>query len=1603
MDKVNFRIQRFANVIHGTSGGDYGSNIADNTQVYGLAGNDTIETNGSKNVLLIGGSGNDVIHMTGGTGTLNGGAGADTFNLTYSGANTISAVIEDINPTDDKLIINYAGSEAPQINYSTVGEDVVLTDGAGYLNVTLKGYREANDYFDGTASENVWEVFKIVNQERENQGLNQLILSQGLIDGASIRAVEIEDTWGHNRPDGTSCFTAVEKSYNSWGENIAAGYGSPEAVMVGWMNSTGHRANILRDYFTKMGVGYFYKSSSYYGDYWVQLFGGALNETETVSIAQILSTAVTLSANGVTKSTSTLGNIASLKRTTVSGTSGADLLVNGWWYGEKGTQNIVINGGAGNDTISNSGANSVLNGGVGDDLIYNGYYFYEPWGRDGFLEESYDNANDDSDGSSKVTVSGGTGNDEIHSRGNGANVFLYNSGDGFDTIYGYSSSDTISITGGTYTKSTVGSNVILQVDSGAMTLVGAGGKTLNVVGTLEGGGTGTSKVINGTSGSDNLTNTVAGATINALGGNDLISNTSSASAAVIYGGAGNDNIFNYADSVTIDSGAGDNSIWNSGNKVKIYDGNGSDYINNSGDWTTIDFGDGDDYIYNTGYGVNMYSGTGDDYVGNSGDSTSICTGNGNDNVANSGDSVEISLGSGNDSVWNTGDSVTIWGGAGNDSINNLGKDVTINAGSGDDTVILDRSNAQVLIYNSGDGLDLIKGVTSYATISVTGGTYTKSTVGDDVIISVGSGSMRLIQASGTTLNIKGTLEGGGSSSNVINLTSGDDEFENYDDGYIINGLSGDDFIDNDGDNVTINGGTGKDLILNGGENVIINGDSGNDYIVNSAYSGTQLGGNRVTVNGGAGNDTLKNAASVAAIIGGDGSDSIYSSGNYVTIYGDSGNDNIQLYDNYITVSGGADNDTIYADGSYQLLQYASGDGKDIVYGFDEGDTLHVTSGSISSASVSGSDVVFKIGSGTVTLKNAKDKSLTLKIGSGSAFSTVISGSEVSTIPAGISVSGATLTASTAFTGNKISLADYTSTVTKVNASALSRGISIVGTAVANSLKGGKGADIIDGGAGNDTLYGGVGNDILYGGAGADKIYGEAGNDTLYGGAGKNTLTGGAGSDVFVYESGNDIITDYVAGTDKIRLASASITSASVSGSNVVLKTSSGNITVKGGKNKAITVIDKNGNETTNVYPMSTLPAGITISGAVLTAGTAFTGSSINLADYASTVTKVNASALSRGISIVGTAAANSLKGGKGADTISGGAGNDTVSLGGGNDIYVYSSGNDLIQDYKVGEDKIKLSGTSITSVSVSGSNVILKTSSGNITVKGGKDKNITVIDSRGAETTKIYPEMSSDTLPTGLSYDSAKKKLTVGTNYSGAAIDLANYATTTKTVDASAFTKKIQITGNNLGNTIKGGTGADTLIGGSKADTIYGGGANDKIYGETGADKLFGDDGNDTITGGAGNDTLTGGDGKDVFVYGSGDGKDVITDYTAGKDKIKLSSGEITSTSYSGSDVVFSVGSGSITVKNGNGQKITIVDAAGKTSTKTYSSVVSGRSALWFADDDNFITSAPALDSILQVKSIGDSTEYAPTTMDFSTQPRDSLSSVSYAQHETTR
>ncbi len=116
------------------------------------------------------------------------------------------------------------------------------------------------------------QVVDLVNEERIAAGLNPLTINESAMSAALVRAKEIKQSFSHTRPNGSSFSTALKEqgvSFRGSGENIAYGQRSPEAVMKAWMNSSGHRANILNAKYTSIGVGCYEVNGVLY---WTQLF-----------------------------------------------------------------------------------------------------------------------------------------------------------------------------------------------------------------------------------------------------------------------------------------------------------------------------------------------------------------------------------------------------------------------------------------------------------------------------------------------------------------------------------------------------------------------------------------------------------------------------------------------------------------------------------------------------------------------------------------------------------------------------------------------------------------------------------------------------------------------------------------------------------------------------------------------------------------------------------------------------------------------------------------------------------------------------------------------------------------------------------------------------------------------------------------------------------------------------------------------------------------------------------------------------------------------------------------------------------------------------------
>jgi uncharacterized protein YkwD len=121
-------------------------------------------------------------------------------------------------------------------------------------------------------------VLDLVNAERAKVGCPALVANATLAQVARAHSQDMaaHNYFDHNGLDGSTPFTRMTAAgyrYSAAAENIAAGYATPQDVMTGWMNSAGHRANILNCGLTQIGVGYASLSSSAYGSYWTQDFG----------------------------------------------------------------------------------------------------------------------------------------------------------------------------------------------------------------------------------------------------------------------------------------------------------------------------------------------------------------------------------------------------------------------------------------------------------------------------------------------------------------------------------------------------------------------------------------------------------------------------------------------------------------------------------------------------------------------------------------------------------------------------------------------------------------------------------------------------------------------------------------------------------------------------------------------------------------------------------------------------------------------------------------------------------------------------------------------------------------------------------------------------------------------------------------------------------------------------------------------------------------------------------------------------------------------------------------------------------------------------------
>lgn len=165
-----------------------------------------------------------------------------------------------IHPMDKILLPD--GSTGSQTNHDSEYDDISPDD---------------QSVPESVVSQQAKDVLSLVNAERQKQGLSSLSLSDKLTAVANEKAHDMAENnyFSHTSPTYGSPFQMLQQygiRYKTAGENIAAGQRSAEEVMNSWMNSSGHRANILNSAYTEIGIGYY--SGGSYGTYWTELFTG---------------------------------------------------------------------------------------------------------------------------------------------------------------------------------------------------------------------------------------------------------------------------------------------------------------------------------------------------------------------------------------------------------------------------------------------------------------------------------------------------------------------------------------------------------------------------------------------------------------------------------------------------------------------------------------------------------------------------------------------------------------------------------------------------------------------------------------------------------------------------------------------------------------------------------------------------------------------------------------------------------------------------------------------------------------------------------------------------------------------------------------------------------------------------------------------------------------------------------------------------------------------------------------------------------------------------------------------------------------------------------
>ncbi len=447
---------------------------------------------------------------------------------------------------------------------------------------------------------------------------------------------------------------------------------------------------------------------------------------------------------------------------------------------------------------------------------------------------------------------------------------------------------------------------------------------------------------------------------------------------------------------------------------------------------------------------------------------------------------------------------------------------------------------------------------------------------------------------------------------------------------------------------------------------------------------------------------------------------------------------------------------------------------------------------------------------------------------------------------------------------------------------------IIGNAGNNIIYGGVGSDVLYGGDGDDTLYGGNGDDVLHGDTGNDYLSGENGNDVLHGGAGDDILSGGVGNDIlwggagndrlegsigddvyfFGRGDGHDVVYDYEYGR---------------SGKRNVVSLGEG---IGSGDIEFLVKQNASGGYTDLVIRIKDTGETLTLDKAIqnnyANANNSFSIQAITFADgtvweWADILKRplivsdgmTSASGDVSGSFIQGNDSNNTINGSGAADILYGGGGNDTLYGGNGNDILWGGKGKDRLEG-GYGDDAY-LFGRG------DGHDVVYeydpnRTANRRNVIRLGEKIGVDDVDFLLKQNVSTsYTDLVIRIKDTGetLTIDKAIGRGITNANnyYSIQAIEFA---------DGTVLEWDSILHGGDGADTLYGKDGGGVLYGGAGNDTLSAGNGNDIVHGDAGNDTLFGGAGNDILWGDAGDDRLDGGAGDDVYVFGKGDGNDVV-------------------------------------------------------------------------------------------------------------------------------